>query len=344
MIDLRSDTVTKPSPAMRRVMAEAPVGDDVYGEDPSVNALEEKAAAILGKEAALFVPTGTMANQISAKVHTVPASEIIMAASSHIFMSESGAVAAISGVTLNLRPDTRGLLDPKDVASAIRADNIHQPPSKVVWIENTHNAGGGTIYPIVLVRELSLLAHARRMALHMDGARLFNAVVASGTPAKEYAALCDSLSFCLSKGLGCPVGSVVAGSRDFIQQARRWRKILGGGMRQAGILAAAGIFALDHNIDRLAEDHANAKLLAKSLAGHPLVKLNPDCVETNIIQASFTEAVSPADLVAKARENGVHFLPRGPHSARFVTHMDVSTAEVRKAGEILLRLLDETKT
>ncbi len=309
MIDLRSDTVTIPSGPMREVMAQAEVGDDVYGEDPTINALEAKAADILGKEAAVFVPTGTMANQIAAKVHTTPASEIILAANSHVFTSESGAVAAISGVTLNLRSSKRGLLDAKDVAGAVRADNLHMPPSKLVWIENTHNAGGGAVYPLTLVKQLSEVARANLMALHMDGARLFNAVVASGTSAEDYAGPCDSLSFCLSKGLGCPVGSVLAGKKGFISEARRWRKILGGGMRQAGILAAAGIYALDNNIKRLAEDHANAKILAEALAGHPMVRLDAETVETNIIVTEFDETVDAVDLATKCAAEGVLFLP-----------------------------------
>ena len=344
MIDLRSDTVTKPSPAMRKAMAEAPVGDDVYGEDPSINALQEKAAEILGKEAALFVPSGTMANQIAAKIHTTPASEIILAANSHIFTAEAGAVAVISGVTLNLRSNTRGLLDPKDVASAIRREDLHSPRTRLVWIENTHNLGGGTIYPIALVREFSELARSRRLALHMDGARLFNAVVATGTPADEYASHCDTLSFCLSKGLGCPVGSVLAGPREIMKEALRWRKILGGGMRQAGILAAAGLYALEHNVDRLAEDHANAKILAEALAAHPLVRLDTKHVETNIIMAAFADTVSSEEVVRKAGEAGVLFSARGPHAVRLVTHLDVSAADVKTAARIILGILDGMKS
>jgi len=252
-------------------------------------------------------------------------------------------VAVISGVTLNLRPEKRGLLDVKDVASAIRRNDLHSPPSKLVWIENTHNLGGGSVYPIALVTQLAHLAHSRGMALHMDGARLLNAVIATGTSAKEYAAPCDSLSFCLSKGLGCPVGSVLAGSKAFIAEARRWRKILGGGMRQAGILAAAGLYALEHNIDRLAEDHANARILAEALAGHPLARLDPATVETNIIMAQFADTVASDELVAAAKEQGVLFSQRGPHSARLVTHMDVSSTDVRDTARIILGILDVIK-
>jgi threonine aldolase len=340
VIDLRSDTVTKPSAEMRRVMADAPVGDDVAGEDPSINALQEKAAALLGKEAALFVPTGTMANQIAAKVHTTPTNEIILAENSHLFTAECGAVAMISGASLSLVKVASGILDAKMVAAAIRSDNLHCPRSRVVWLENTHNFGGGTVYPVQTVKELSQLAHSRGMVLHMDGARLFNAAIAAGASARDYAAHCDTVNFCLSKGLGCPVGSLIAGSKAVIDEARRWRKALGGGMRQAGIVAAAGIYALDHNIGRLVEDHANAKILANALAGHKLVKLNPAEVVTNIVMPSFAEPVTSDALIKAAAKEGVLFFSRGPHAIRLVTHLDVSKKDCEKAAEILLRILD----
>ncbi len=340
VIDLRSDTVTKPSPEMRKVMAEASVGDDVYGEDPSINALQEKSAEMMGKEAALFVPTGTMANQVALKVHTQPAEEVILSDSSHLFAAESGAAAVFAGVMLNLRRAPRGILDPADVASAVRPANVHAPRSRLVWIENTHNLGGGSVYPVERVKELSELAHERGMALHMDGARIFNAALAAGRPVTDYTRWCDSVSFCLSKGLGCPVGSVVTGTKDFIAEALRWRKMLGGGMRQAGILAAAGLYALEHNVERMREDHASARILAERLAGHPLVKLDVASVESNIVMPSFDARVDSADLIAKAREEGVLFIPRGPHAVRLVTHMDVTREQVRKAADIILAILD----
>jgi threonine aldolase len=321
-------------------MAEAPVGDDVYGEDPSVNALQEKSAELMGKEAALFVPTGTMANQVALKVHTRPAEEVILSDASHLYTAESGAAAVISGVMLSLRPAPRGILDPADVEAAIRPSNIHAPRTSLVWIENTHNFGGGSVYPLATLKAISDVAKRRGLALHMDGARIFNAAIAARISAKEFAKHCDTVNFCLSKGLGCPVGSVISGSRAFIAEALRWRKMLGGGMRQAGILAAAGLYALEHNIDRLAEDHANARLLAERLASHPLVKLDPATVESNIVMPFFDQRVSSAKFIDAAFAAGVRCIPRGPHGVRLVTHLDVSRSDVERAAEILLGVLD----
>jgi len=343
MIDLRSDTVTKPSDQMRARMAAAPVGDDVYGEDPTVNALERAAAGIFGKEAALFVPTGTMANQVSVKTHTVAGDEVIAGVGSHVFLSEGAAAAFISGVSINLIPAERGLVKAADVEAAVRRSDVHHPRTRLVWIENTHNRGGGTVYPVSLVREIAETARAHDLALHMDGARIFNASVASGTPAAEYAACCDTVSFCLSKGLGCPVGSMVVGSRDFIAEARRWRKALGGGMRQAGIIAAAGLWALEHNIERLAEDHANAAFIARKIAGHPLVDIDPDQVQTNIVMVSLDSNVAPCDFAARAREAGVLVLPFGAQRVRLVTHLDISRDDAAAAADIILEVLDGMK-
>lgn len=341
MIDLRSDTVTKPSAPMRQAIANAPVGDDVYGEDPTVRALEEKAAEMLGKEAALFVASGTQANQICARTHTSPADEIVVGRDSHLFWSECGAVAMISGVTLNLLETQRGLLDADDVAAAVRPIEIHHPVTSLVWIENTHNRGGGTVYPLELVERIGGVAHSRGLALHMDGARIFNAVAASGTSAAEYASHCDSVSFCLSKGLGCPVGSLVVGSGEFVDRARRWRKVLGGGMRQAGILAAAGLYALRNNLARLADDHANARSLAEALSAHPLVKLDPAAVETNIVVVGLDDKVDPDKLVSRADAMGVKFLAYGPQRVRLVTHLDVSQSDAQKAAGTLLDILED---
>ena len=340
MIDLRSDTLTKPSEAMRARMAAAPVGDDVYGEDPTVNALEAAAAGLFGMEAALFVPSGTMANQIAVKTHTVPGDEIIVGRDSHVFLSEAGAAAVISSVSMNLISSEKGLVCPGDVTAALRSPDIHHPHTRLVWIENTHNRGGSTVYPLSLVGKIAQVAHGAGLSLHMDGARIFNASVASGTPVADYAAHCDTLTFCLSKGLGCPVGSMVAGSQSVITQARRWRKALGGGMRQAGIIAAAGLFALEHNIDRLAEDHANARLIAEILSGHPMASIDPAQVETNLAMLGLDERIKPSELVERARAEGVLFLEFGPQRVRLATHLDISRDDALRAAEVIGKILD----
>jgi len=267
MIDLRSDTVTKPTQAMRDAMAVAEVGDDVYGEDPTVIRLQELAAKMLGKEAGLFVVSGTMGNQVAIMTHTQRGDELITEAESHIFYYEVGDIAALSGVQARQVPGKRVIMDPDDVNHAIRdSSNIHFPRTSLIVLENTHNRGGGKVWPIEYVREIAGIAHERGIAVHMDGARIFNASVASGIAPDVWASYADSVMFCLSKGLCAPVGSMLVGSRDFIDRARKNRKRLGGGLRQAGILAAAGIVALETMVDRLAEDHANAKLLADELA------------------------------------------------------------------------------
>ncbi len=259
MIDLRSDTVTKPTTAMLEAMFKAEVGDDVYGEDPTTNYLEEKVAKLLGKEDSIFVASGTMANQLSLRAHTQPGDEVILDRNSHAFLNEGAGGAVISGVQFFLLEGNRGILDPLKIEQAIRdPSDYHHPVTSLIWIENTHNRGGGSIYPPDLVREISRVAKDYNLRLHMDGARLLNASVALGIDPKEYTRYVDSTSLCLSKGLGAPIGSVVAGNREFVRRVRRFRKMLGGGMRQTGYLAAAGIYALDHHVDRLAEDHANA--------------------------------------------------------------------------------------
>ena len=258
-IDLRSDTVTKPTAAMRKAMAEAEVGDDVYGEDPTVNALQEKVARILGKEAAIYVASGTMANQLAIKSHTQPGDELIMEATSHPYNFEGGAIAAISGVQVYCLQGVRGILDASQIEAAIRPTDHHYAVTRLVCIENTHNRGGGSIYPLKKMEEIYRLAKSKGLLVHLDGARLWNASVATGIKPHEYAQYADSVSVCISKGLGAPVGSLVAGSKTFIDRVHRFRKMIGGGMRQVGILAAAGIYALDHHVDRLKEDHDNAK-------------------------------------------------------------------------------------
>lgn len=343
MIDLRSDTVTKPSPGMRQAMAEADVGDDVFGEDPSVNRLQELAAQILGKEAALFVPSGTMANQICIKTYTQPGDEIIMERTNHPFNNEAGAVAALSSVQVNLLDGARGVITATQVAGVIRSgDDIHHAPTRLVCLENTHNRGGGNVYPLEVIRDISILAHERGVATHLDGARLLNACVASDLPAPEYTQYFDSCTLCLSKGLGAPVGSVIAASSDFIQRARRYRKMFGGGMRQAGILAAAGIYALEHNVDRLAVDHQHTKLLAEAISGARGIRLNPEEVETNILYFQLDPGEARLDayeLMRAMRQRGVLGLAVNPTTMRLVAHLDITREQVEEAAQVICALL-----
>jgi threonine aldolase len=331
IIDLRSDTVTRPTPAMREAMARAEVGDDVYGEDPTVNRLQARVAELLGKEAGLFVPSGTMANQVSLGVLTRPGDEIICDAGAHCISFEAGALAALWGVQARTIAAQRGLLQPREVEAAIRPGDYHYARTRVVEIENTHNRGGGAVYPLEQVRALGALARARGLELHLDGARLWNACAASGVAPADYAAPATTVSVCLSKGLGAPAGSVVCGSRDLVVEARRLRKRLGGGMRQAGILAAAGLHALDHHLARLSEDHANARRLAEGLAALPGASL-PFPVETNLVFVAF-EGRRSADLSRRLAEVGVLANPEGSREdmLRFVTHLDVSRADVEEA-------------
>jgi len=330
-IDLRSDTVTLPTPAMREAMARAELGDDVYGEDPTVNRLEARAAELLGKEAALFVCSGTMANQVALGVLARAGEEVVCHEGSHCFNFEGGALAALWGIQPRALPGPRGILDPAQVEAAIRPDDDHFPRTRAVAIENTHNRGGGAVWPLEAVRAVSAVAARRGLALYLDGARLLNASVASGVAARDYAAGATLASLCLSKGLGAPAGSVLAGPRELVREARRLRKRLGGGMRQAGVLAAAGLFALDHHVARLAEDHAHARLLADRLAAAGAEIPFP--VETNMVFAAFPGRAA-ADLVGRFRAAGVLCNPEGsrPDLLRFVTHLDLSAAAVGEAA------------
>ncbi len=331
-IDLRSDTVTRPTAAMRRAMFEAQVGDDVYGEDPTVNRLQEVAAALLGKEAALFLPSGTQANQVAVLSHTGRGEEVIVEAESHIFYYEAAGIAALAACQARTIPGRRGVMDLDRVEAAIRADNIHFPRTALICVENTHNRAGGTVLPQGYLPELAALARRYGVPVHMDGARVFNAAVALGRPVAEIAAPVDSVMFCLSKGLAAPVGAVLAGPAAFIGRARRHRKLLGGGMRQAGILAAAGLVALDTMVDRLAEDHANARKLAEGLASMDGLGVDLETVQTNMV---LFEVVDPAwdaaTLVAALEKMGVLAGVFGPRQIRMVTHCDVSGEDVSEA-------------
>jgi threonine aldolase len=331
-IDLRSDTLTRPTPAMRKAMAGAEVGDDVFGEDPTVNRLQERAAELSGKEASLFVPSGIMANQLAVRLLTHPGDEVIIEAQAHIFHYEAGAGGALSGIQFYPLPGVRGILEADQVADAIRTDENYLPPTRLVCLENTHNRGGGTVYPLEKIKAIAKIARGRGVAMHLDGARIFNASVASGIAAAEYAEPFDTVSFCLSKGLGAPVGSLLCTTHDRIPLLRRLRRMFGGGMRQAGILAAAGLYALEHNIKRLAEDHAHAKKLATALADLPGISLNPDHVETNIVIFDIAETRHSPELAVEAlKKEGVLVVPFGKTLLRAVTHLDVSAKDIEKA-------------
>jgi threonine aldolase len=340
VVDLRSDTLTKPTPEMRRAMAEAEVGDDVFGEDPTVNRLEAVAAQRLGKEAGLFVVSGTMGNQVCLMSHTQRGDEIILDESSHIFNYEVAALAVLSAVQPRTLRGQDGILDPDEVRRAVRGPNIHAPRNSLVCVESTHNRGGGTLYPLETLREIRRVATAHGMAVHLDGARVFNACVASGDDVRDVAAQADSVTFCLSKGLSAPVGSVVVGSRAFIDRARRARKMLGGGMRQAGILAAAGLVALERMVDRLREDHENARVLAEGLAALPGVHLDLRKVQTNIVIFSVQRKdLDAPGLVLKLGEQGIKCFSVSPDRIRMVTHKDVDRAGTLRALEVMRSIL-----
>lgn len=326
MIDLRSDTVTKPTPAMRQAMLEAEVGDDVFGEDPTARRLEARVAEILGKEAAVFVPSGVMGNQLAIKVHTRPGDEVVVAERSHILHYESGAPGLLSGVQLRPIEDPRGFLTGEAVAAVVRGRYDWEPRTRLVCAENTVNKAGGRVVPTALIHDIADVARRHNLRLHLDGARLWNAAVASELPEAELAAPFDTVTVCLSKGLAAPVGSVLAGAAETIRLARRYRKLFGGGMRQIGILAAAGLHALDHHRAGLGEDHARARRLADALAALAAFEIDPATVETNIVIA---ETVPPAaDVLERLEAHGVRLVAFGPHTVRATLHRDVSDADV----------------
>ncbi len=340
-IDLRSDTVTQASEAMRAAIASAPVGDDVYGDDPTVNSLEECVAALFGKEAGLFCPTGSLANQLAIRTLVKPGEELLVETRSHIVRAELGAAATFSGITTRTWPSKDGILVADD-ALAIAHENAgpYLVSTAAIAVENTHNFGGGTVQPIAEIEKLATFAHARGIAMHLDGARIWNAHVASGTTFTEFGKHFDTISVCLSKGLGAPVGSVMLSTKARITEARIWRKRYGAGMRQAGILAAAGHYALDNNIDRLAQDHARAKKIAIALHAVDATLVDPAKVETNIVGLDLSKiGVSAADLATRCKEAGLWISALGPHYARLVTHLDFTDSQCDEAIEILKRAL-----
>ena len=343
MIDLRSDTVTHPTQSMREAMAAAEVGDDVYGEDPTVNRLEERAAELMGREAAVYVPTGTMGNQIAIHIHTQPGSEVVAEAGAHIFNFEMGAMAALSGALPRPVETADGILDPEQVEAAIQPPAGYRTPTSLVVLENSHNLAGGRVTPPARMAELVAVAHRHGLPVHLDGARIHNASAALGVTAAELSAGPDTVMFCLSKGLGAPVGSILVGDADTITEARRVRKMLGGGMRQAGIIAAAGLVALDEVLPTLADDNRRAHDLAVGLAGIPGIVLDPETVDTNIVFFSLadTAPMDAAELSAQLAVKGVLCHPLGRDSIRMVTHYHISDEDIGQTVEIVAETLTE---
>lgn len=340
MIDLRSDTITLPTDEMRKAIFEAEMGDDVYGEDPSVNALQELAAEMMGKEAALLVPSGTMGNQVAILTHCKPGTEVIMEADSHIYYYEAAAASVFAGVQPRPLQGKRGSMPAELVEWAIRQDDIHLPPTSLICLENTHNRAGGTVVPISDMQAVYEVACKHSLPVHLDGARIFNASIASGIPVKEYTACVTSVQFCLSKGLGAPVGSILAGPADLIEEARRWRKRLGGGMRQAGVFAAAGIVALKTMVERLAEDHENARLLAEGLASLKGIDFNPEDVDTNIVIVKPT-TMSVGQIGAELEKKGILTVVMEPDRIRFATNKEVNRLDIEKTIKLVKEILGE---
>ncbi len=332
IIDLRSDTVTKPSPGMRRAMAEAVVGDDVFGDDPTVNHLEAKVAEILGKEAALYVPSGTMANQVALYTASNRGDEVLCGTDCHIINYEVAAPAVLSGLLVHPLPDNKGIIAPETIAENIRPINIHNPRTTIVALENTHNRAGGTIYPLETIAAIEAIARRHKLWMHLDGARLWNAHVATGIALDKYASYFDSVSVCLSKGLGAPIGSLITGPKEFIGRARRTRKMFGGGMRQVGILAAAGLYALENNIGRLAEDHENARYLAENFDKIPGLSVDLETVQSNIVIVNIDPKAMTVDSFAgRLAEEGVLCIGFGSTRVRFVPNLNTSHDDCRTA-------------
>jgi threonine aldolase len=329
IIDFRSDTVTKPTPAMLEAITRAKVGDDVFGEDPSINELENMAAGMFGMQAALFCPSGTMTNQIAIKCHTQPGDEVICDESSHVYQYEGGGIAFNSGASVKLLQGNYGRITAEQVKAAIQPDDAHRAHTSLVVLENTSNRGGGSCYDFEEIKKIQVICKEKNLALHLDGARLWNALVARNESYKQYGATFDSISICLSKSLGCPVGSLLLGKTDFIKKARRIRKVFGGGMRQAGFLAAAGIYALQNNIERLNEDHLHARQIADAIISKEFVQLVLP-VETNIIIFELKENITAPELVAKLKEHSILGYAISPNRVRLVVHLDISKEMVMK--------------
>lgn len=345
MIDLRSDTVTKPSQAMREAMAQAPVGDDVYGEDPTINSLEERVANLFGLEAGLFTPSGSMANQLGIRLLVNPGEELLTEEDAHIVRAELGAGAAHGGITTRTWHAPRGLLDAATPLAMARPQaGPYLVSTKAIAIENTHNFGGGTIQPITEIEKLHRGTHEVGISLHLDGARIWNAHIATGVSLKEYGKYFETISVCLSKGLGAPVGSVLLSSRENIKRARVWRKRLGGGMRQVGVLGAACHFALDNNISRISEDHTHARLLADRIHEAAPSVVNPKLVESNIVGLNLKEIkMTSAELATEAKKENVLVSALGPYYARLVTHLDLTSSDIKTAADVLSSILKGRK-
>jgi threonine aldolase len=339
VIDLRSDTVTMPTPEMRQAMATAPLGDDVFGDDPMVNELEQLAASMLGKEAALFLPSGTMGNEVGVAVNTSLGEEMIADADSHVYLYETAGAAVIAGVQIRPVATDAGVMTPSQIEAAVRPrDDFHQPITGAISFEDTHNRHGGVVWPLQDLRAASETARSRGLRVHLDGARIFNASVASRTDVADIAACGDTVTFCLSKGLGCPAGSVFCGSADSVEQGRRWRKRLGGAMRQAGVIAATGLVALRTMVDRLAEDHANARTLAEGLAELPGVRCDLSRVHTNLVFFDL-DRMTGAKFEEECRRHGLLGGATGPHRVRFVTHYGITAEDIQSTLKICEQVL-----
>jgi threonine aldolase len=336
-IDFRSDTVTKPTPAMMHAMMNAAVGDDVFGEDPSINALEEMAARLFNMEAALFCPSGTMSNQTAIRCHTQPGDEVICSSNAHVYIYEGGGIAANSGSQVRAIQGNYGQITGQQVLAAINPDDVHKARTRLVCLENTANRGGGSCYDIEEIRKIRKICNENSLQMHLDGARLFNALVAKKETARQYGEIFDSISVCLSKGLGCPIGSVLLGSKSFMTKARRVRKVFGGSMRQAGFMAGAGIYALQNNIERLSQDHLHAKLIGEALMKKDFAK-NIMPVETNIVIVTTKENCPAKQIAERLCQKGVQVIDIGPNELRFVTHLDISEVMVEKTIQIIKEL------
>ena len=335
-IDLRSDTVTRPTPAMREAMARAEVGDDVFDDDPTIHALQDRVAVLLGKEASLFVVSGTMGNQLAVRSQVQHGQEVLLERECHIFNYEAGGAAAISGAQMNPLPGNRGALEPAQVEGAVRGPDYHNPPTRLLCLENTHNRAGGAVIPLERLTATARVAQQRGLRVHLDGARLWNAAVATGVPLERWAEPFDTVMMCFSKGLGAPVGSILAGDKEVVARARRLRKMFGGGIRQGGVLAAACLYALDHHVDRLADDHRRAKRLAEIVQGAPGLSVDPARVDTNIVLFELTDPAAASEAaVGRLRERGLWMVPFGPRTLRAITHLDVDDTAIERAGVLL---------